>query len=358
LSEETVGYVELEWTCKFCGARNRGAQKTCSSCGSAMSKEDQFELPAQQELITDAAKIAKAERGPDVMCPYCGARNVAGATSCTQCGGDLTSAEARAKGRVLGALQTAPVPDVPCPFCSTPNPANANKCKNCGGVLGKAPAAPPKATATPVGIPKAVLLLGGVAAVLLLCLCVALFALSMQTADTSAVVQGVSWERSIEIMELRPVEHEDWRDQIPAGSPLGSCTRKVRRTQDQPAPGAEKVCGTPYVKDTGTGMGKVVQDCQYRVYDDWCKYTRDEWTKKDKIVARGNDLNPQWPNLRLPSGQREGDRGETYQVIFDADGKRYTHSVNKAEEFSKFTIGSRWTLKVNTFGTVTSAQPK
>ena len=79
MPQETVGFVNLEWTCKRCGSKNPGTTKICSSCGNVMSETDKFELPVQQELIKDEATIAKAERGPDVTCKYCGARNAADA---------------------------------------------------------------------------------------------------------------------------------------------------------------------------------------------------------------------------------------------------------------------------------------
>jgi len=78
----------------------------------------------------------------------------------------------------------------------------------------------------------------------------------------------------------------------------------------------------------------------------------------DEAVAQGNDLNPQWPNLSLWSDQREGSRAEEYVVTFRADDKAetYTYDVDSASEFSRFDVGSYWTLKVNTFGDVTGAE--
>jgi hypothetical protein len=188
---------------------------------------------------------------------------------------------------------------------------------------------------------------------------VVFFALSGRTTDTHAIVQSVMWERSIEIMEQRPVTHEDWEDQIPSGAAIASCSKEYRRTQSEPAPGAEEVCGTPYTIDQGDGTGKVVQDCEYRIYDNRCEYTVNEWTAVDKAVAQGSDLGPQWPNVSLRSGQREGSRGEEYVVTFRADdeAKTYTYDVGSADELSRFEMGSYWMLKVNAFGGVTSAEP-
>jgi ribosomal protein L40E len=366
MTQKTVGYVELEWTCTYCGTRNPGTQKKCSGCGAMMGEEDQFEAPVQQELITDEAKLAQAKRGlPDIHCPYCGTRNVARSEKCKHCGGDLTGAVEREKGRVVGAYREGPVADVPCPYCGTPNPANAVKCKKCGGTLQKpveTPLAEPP-PAAPAATPKPRSRFAGIAigAVALLCIVAAavFFILSGRTTDTPAVVQSVLWERSIEIMEERPVTHEDWEDQIPSGAVIGSCSKEYRRTQSEPAPGAEEVCGTPYTIDQGDGTGKVVQDCEYRIYDNRCEYTVNEWTVVDRAVMQGSDLNPQWPRMSLQSGQREGNQAEEYVVTFRADdsNETYTYHVDSADEFSRFNVGSYWTLKVNTFGDVTGAEP-
>jgi ribosomal protein L40E len=359
MPEETVGYVNLEWTCKACGTRNKGTSKTCVSCGAQMSEQDQFELPAEQQLITDEAEKKRAEIGPDVMCPYCNTRNPANATRCSQCNGDLVGAQARAKGQVLGAYSDANQPDVACPYCSALNAASATKCKNCGGTLKKSQvASTPTAASTKKSLPIVPVLLGALV-LILLAVCGSCFALTFITSDKGAVVQSVSWERSIAVTELKPVTKEDWRDEIPNDARMGTCTQKVRRTQDQPAPGAEKVCGTPYVVDQGTGQGKVVQQCQYKIYEDYCKYTKDEWTVVDTLVSKGTNLNPSWPNSNnLRAGQKTGNQKETYLVTFNADGKQYTYETSNASEFAKFTTGSQWSLKVNALGAVTSVQAK
>jgi hypothetical protein len=357
MTQKTVGYVELEWTCKRCGTRNPGTQKICSGCAAPMGEQDQFEAPPQQELITDEAKLAQAKRGPDVHCPYCGTRNPAGSQACVQCGAGLGDAKARQAGRVVGAHQAAaPVSEVACPYCQTPNPPNAAKCKKCGGNLARrvsGPAAPAALAAMPKGV-----LIGLAAVLALLCLCVFGFmVMGARTTDTPAVVEAVQWERTIKITELRPVQHEAWADEIPFGAPRGSCERKHRSTQSEWAPGAEEVCSTPYTIDQGNGTGKVVQDCEYKIYDQWCKYTVDEWTVVDSRVAQGNDYNPYWPELNLYSGQREGERLEKYQVLFSTDDKDYTYQLNSPADFAKFTKGSQWKLKINTFGNVNGVEP-
>jgi ribosomal protein L40E len=354
MPQETVGYVNLEWTCKRCGSKNPGTTKICTSCGNVMSETDKFELPAQQELIKDEAVIAEAEGGPDVTCKYCGARNAAGAKICSQCSADLTQATARQSGEVLGAFSAEKKPDVKCPYCGELNPATALKCSKCAGSLSARPvdqakAAPP----APVKANRMPLFIGICVGLVALIICGLLF---FRTTDTSAAVKGVQWQRAIEIMEERPTQHETWRDQIPSGVDVGSCELKVRGTQNDPAPNSEKICGTPYTVDTGTGAGKVVQDCQYQVTDDWCAYTQLEWTVVDSVVTKGADANPEWPVVNLRADQREGNRREAYAVFFSSDGKEYQMSAASASDLAKYVVGSRWKLKVNALGGVVSAE--
>ncbi len=103
MTQETLGYVRLEWTCQRCGGKNPGPEKLCIHCGASLDEQDQFELPEAQEFITDAEELKKAAAGPDIHCPYCETRNPAGSTVCKQCGGSLAEGQVRARGHVVGA---------------------------------------------------------------------------------------------------------------------------------------------------------------------------------------------------------------------------------------------------------------
>jgi len=374
--KKTLGYVELEWECPKCGSHNPGPKKFCANCGSPQPKNVEFSQVAEEKIITDEDEIRRAKAGPDVHCAYCGARNAVGTPKCTQCGADLGEAKARESGRVLGAHRSGPAPQVECPRCGALNPANAFKCKQCNASLPRkrtqarktgsrtraskttsrsrtyaskaaSPSQKPAAKRTKLGLFG---ILGGAVVILFLCVFAVMIALSMRTEEMTGQVQAVSWMRSIEIEELRNATKEDWRDKIPPGANLGPCSQRLHHTQDDPAPNATEVCGTPYTVDTGTGHGEVIQDCKYRVYADWCKYTVQDWRQTDAVVLRGEDLNPRWPALNLGAGQREGERDEAYEVVFRTETRTYTYQTDDVIKFSQYEIGSRWLLKVNSFG--------
>jgi len=327
----------------------------------------QFEQAAQEQIITDEAEIAKAKTGPDIHCYYCGARNPADATTCSQCGGDLTEGAAREKGRVMGAHRDKPAPKIICEACGTENEPDAAKCVQCGSPLQRVEPEPKpvKATPAPASRNKLWMMIAG-GGLLLCCIAMIVFvALSTRTSDISGAVNDVSWTRTIAIEALVPVAGEGWRDEIPAGAIVGLCTEKVRDREQRATGQQREVCGTPYSEDTGSGYAEVVQDCTTEdvyesvpVYADSCEFTVDEWQKVDETSASGNDLAPQWPSVgTLTRDQREGERMEEYRVTFSTEDGRYTYLTGNADEFSQYQIGSHWILKVNTFGAVTDTEP-
>ncbi|MFZ1396242.1 MAG: hypothetical protein WAS33_05060, partial [Candidatus Promineifilaceae bacterium] len=187
--------------------------------------------------------------------------------------------------------------------------------------------------------------------------CIAIIILSSRTEEVVGEVQGVSWEYSVLIEALVPVEAQEWRDELPDDAEILSCRQALRRTQQNPAPGAQEVCGTPYTVDTGTGVGEVVQDCVYEIYDELCTYTELQWRDFDLVTLTGDDFAPEWPNPTLAQDQRFGAETEAYEVYFNADGRSYTYRPDDFNEYSQFETGSRWILEVNALNNVRSVTP-
>jgi len=353
MTRKTVGYVELEWRCPNCGRRNPGRARLCQSCGAAQPTDVQFEQPAEEKVVQDGALAERAQSGPDIHCAFCGARNPGDAKSCSQCGADLQAGAARPGGQVLGAHRDKPAPDVACDYCGSLNPATRTICAQCGATLEQAgkpqPAPAPARKGLGVG--------AVIAIVLIVAACIGLFTLFTRTDDVVGRVTDVSWERQIVILGLQPVERSAWRDEIPSEADVGACRSEVRSRQANPAPNAEEVCGTPYTVDTGSGIGEVVQDCEYLLYDDRCSYTVLDWAAVGVETLNGADLNPAWPVVFLEEEQLEGERKETYKVTFSADGERYSYTLSDPYEFAQFERGSDWVLSVNAFKAVVDVAP-
>jgi hypothetical protein len=177
--------------------------------------------------------------------------------------------------------------------------------------------------------------------------------------DTIAgTVENVRWERSVALEEFGPVQKEGWKQEIPGEALIGDCKMQLHHTQSEPADNSEKVCGTPYTLDKGSGFGEVVQDCEYKVFQDFCLFTIDEWKNIDSVSQSGADLNPLWPSPALNSKQRLGDRSENYEIMFSSAGGDYEYSTSDSALFSQAEIGSKWVLGINGFNNVVSAEPQ
>lgn len=357
MAKKRLGYTKLEWVCPNCSTRNPGPKRLCTRCGAPQPADVEFVQPAQEDLIADATEIAKAKRGPDIHCAYCGTRNPAGSANCSQCGAPLGEGTAREAGGVIGAHRSEPVPTITCSSCGGENPSTATICSHCGASLRATPAPRPVSSAKPAGPPsrKSIGVIGCLVVVMIAIIVGVFFA--SQREDVSGYVSSVAWSRSVTVMGLVPVTREAWREDIPANTVVGTCTRRVQRTESEPVAGAREVCGTPYTVDKGSGYAEVVQDCVYEVSADWCKFSAQELQAVDKVVLEGADLNPRWPAPALAGDQQLGDQVEIYQVTFETDGKNYNYRVGDEAEFSRFAVGSKWNLEVNKLGNVVGISP-
>jgi hypothetical protein len=362
LPHKTLGYVNLVWRCPNCNQLNPGPEKTCGTCGSPQPENVEFENPPQQEISTDESMAKEVRKGADIHCPYCHTRNEGDATVCKQCGGDLTGAKQRESGRIVGSPELAQAGEVTCPACGTINPASNLKCSSCGGSLAKQAPKAPINTQIPSKVPSKMgkgKIFGIVAAILVLgAICISAISFLTRTSEVNGTVTGLSWDRQIAIEQIQPVSHQDWFDNIPAGAQVNTCKQELYTVSDQPSGNYQEVCGTPYTVDTGTGIGQVVQDCQYEIYADYCEYTVQEWTVVDVAEASGQDLNPYWPVLNLSNEQRQGDTTESYTVSFDSTEGALDYKTSNVTEFQQFSLGSQWVLEVSTLGGISSYAPK
>jgi ribosomal protein L40E len=359
MARKTLGYEELQWKCPNCEGINPGPEKTCGNCGAPQPEDVKFEQASRGELLQDEATKARAKAGPDIHCPYCGARNPGNAESCSQCGGDLVGGKQRESGRVLGAFKTGPAQNIPCPHCGTENPGTAKTCSQCGGSMHVRKEEPVEAATSPK-IPekkRPPVVLFVILAVVCCAAAALIYFIFFRTESLTGTVEGVGWELSVDIEGLVPVEYNDWRDQIPSGAEVISCDQEVRSIENEPQPNSEEVCGTPYSVDTGSGVAEVVQDCEYHVYDDYCTYSVIEWAVVDTVSLTGNDFNPEWPDPELTTEQRLGQQTEQYLIYFDTHQGAYTYSTADYDYFQQFEIGSQWNLEVNAIGGVQSVSP-
>ncbi len=330
MARKTLGFVPLIWQCAYCDTRNPGPIKSCTNCGAPQPEEVDFKTVDEEEFnfIKDEALIRMAKSGPDIHCPYCGTRNPGTAELCSNCGGDLSvGGKVRKAGvRVESVSETEEPPPVEAP--------------------------PPKKKRS-----RSFVIFGIIGGIACLAAFVVLMFLLFNTDDITGTVTDVAWERSIAIEAYQTVTDQAWWDEVPADAEVISCSQEYRYTTDEPQQNATEVCGTPYVEDTGTGVGEVVQDCTYEVYDDYCEYEAMTWVVVDTVTESGENLDPFWPSPSLNTQQRLGERDEDYTIIFNADGKRYTYETSNSDLFLDAEPGSTWILEVNRFDAVQSIEP-
>jgi ribosomal protein L40E len=346
MSRKTLGYVQLEWTCPNCSTRNPGLKKTCENCGAPQPENVQFEQPAEQKFITDQNELGAAKSGADTHCGFCGTRNPAAATVCSQCGGELAEGRKRQAGREMGPPPAGPKV-VTCTKCGTENPSSERVCSQCGSPLPRAggndQATITKQATGSISAKKKTnwVLIGGIGAALLTCCLAVLFLFVFPSASVQATVTNVQWQTSVPVQEIRPVDHSNEKGSAPSDAYNVSCRDDTR-----------EVCVDKTI-DQGNGVAEVVRECHNET-DTYCSYTVDEWSTIQTYSLDGNDPNPVYSTPSLTDNQRVGSSSETLTVYFDTSKGQKTYSPGSVSEFQQFQIGSTWTLKMNAVGGVLS----
>lgn len=344
----TLGFIENEWTCPNCNSRNRGSVKTCENCGAPQPENVKFELPSEQKFVKDDAALRAANAGADIHCGFCGTRNPATATTCSQCGADLKEGKARQAGQIMQAPPSQPKV-IKCQNCGAENSSSNFNCSNCGAALPRTQAAQPLAPAAGAGKPAAQkkinwLLVGGILGALVLCCIVAGFLFFFPSKTVEATVTSVHWQTSVPVQEIQAVRYTDESGNPPSGAYDVSCHDESR-----------EVCEQKTI-DRGNGFSEVVEECHTET-EQYCSYTVDEWTTIQTYTLEGNDLQPIYDSPNLSSDQRIGDETEKFTVTFSTEDGTETYSPGTVSEFQQFTIGSTWTLKLNALGGIVSVEP-
>ena len=345
----TVGYVENEWECPNCGGRNKGSIKTCDNCGAPQPDNVKFELPSEQKLVKDDAAVSAAKAGADIHCGFCGTRNPASAETCSQCGGNLKEGKARQAGQVMQAPPPPPKV-IKCSNCGTENPGGNSTCVQCGAALPKAQTAQPPIPRPAAGAVKPAakktnwLLIGGILGAFLLCCIVAGFLFFFPSSSVEATVTNVHWQTIVPVQEIRAVDHSNERGSPPSDAYNVSCRDESR-----------DVCEQKTI-DRGNGYSEIVEECHTET-DQFCSYTVDEWTTIQTYPLEGNDLRPVYDSPTVSSNQRVGEGSQEFSVTFSTEGGTETYSPDSVSEFQQFSVGSKWTLKMNALGGVVGVEP-
>lgn len=348
-SQQSKGFIQLEWVCLNCNSRNPGPKKTCESCGAPQPENVQFYAPAEAKVIQDENVAKAAGAGADIHCGFCGTRNPATAAVCAQCGGDLKEGKARQAGREM--QREAAGLDVKCTNCGEVNPSTRTMCAKCGAPLPRAAseagvaASPPAVGGVEGSAAKRTvpwIAIGGIAACLAV-ICIGAYALFAPSKSVTATVSDAYWQTSVPVQEVRAVSYSDEQGSPPSGAYDVSC--RTETTQ---------VCEDKTI-DKGNGYAEVVTECRDDSTD-YCSYTVNEWTTIQTYTLDGHDFSPMYSQPSISSEQRLGDQTLVLEVRFVDGGETYVYHPDNPDEFQLYAVGSAWTLHLNALGAVVSVE--
>lgn len=305
---------EMMWDCGACGTPKLLAMshKHCPTCGSPQDPQWRYFPPDDEKVaVEDHAFVGK-----DRVCDACSTPCSASIAYCPACGAELDGArQAVTRADQIAAEGTRFASD---DADSAREEHQARRKEE--RAIKRAEREPPPETGSKKGLFLG--LLGG-GALLAVLVCAGLFFFLKK--DVSLVNTGHSWERTIQIEEMKTVTKSAWQDEVPRKGKVLSCSSEKRST-NKVADG--ETCSTRR-KDNGDGTFSEKQECKtkYRsepVYDEKCKYKIDEWVRSRTAKASGTSLKqaPHWPDTGIKRKgdclgcEREGTRSEVYTLLF------------------------------------------
>lgn len=337
------------WDCPGCGRKRiDGPERGCPECGRPRDPQVQFYTDDEAPSVEDPALIARAHTGADWTCPYCGADNPRGSTSCEGCGATQEGAKSRQERIMIAGEPKAPAAQASAgPKVQVPDSA--------------APLAGP--VASPRSSGKR--LLACVALVLALILAAA-YALFIRTKPLTVTVTKATWVKSLKIERLETQLREAWRDEVPSGA------REVRRSNAQRTKHVQ--VGTERVKvgkkDLGNGFFEDVYADRPKYEDRTFQDTRvsyeiDRWVDAGTLKNEATDgTEPEYPSFVPSSKQRVARRDSEIVLALEGDnGKSYAYTLKLGDDpamrgqLAAFGPGKTLVARVNAVGAVLKLEP-
>lgn len=374
-SEILVG----RWDCPYGHPGQDGEAMKCSGCGAPRPANVEFYLPSDARKVTDAAGLAAANAGSDLICDSCGSSVAAGQSICPQCADKLNENRRQPVFNVdpkpAPRAFTAPVYDRPL-TAQTPLPNNMARYR-----------------------------IGAIAIIIAL-LCGAWWLFVPHDVTLTVAEQG--WQRTISIEAEQTFHEEAWS--VPSGGRTTGTYQAVHHHQDRkvgerqvachPGGHREKTGERHYTchpgghrEQTGTrsyncgetnlGNGRFRKDkcyeptyttrscthqcsedvfttrtCTHRctedilqpfpVYQTKYRYDIERWVDAPQLQISATDLEPHWPAFQPGPKLREKSRNETRWVHFvDADGTRFTLTDPPPDYWQSLRRGANCTARAN-----------
>jgi hypothetical protein len=335
---------EMLWDCAYCGTRKLlgKTHRFCPKCGAPQDPTGRYFPPEGEEVAAEGHVYVGADR----TCESCGSAMSAAALHCSQCGADLTGARTVAliQDGAPAAVSTVAAATGPADaFVEEAAPADAlatDAAPADVAELSEPPSAPPSRW-----LRRAALGCGGVVLLVVGFLLVAI----LWREDDTATVTRHDWERTIAVEALAPRSESAWCDSVPSGA-YGVSRKREVRSHRQIKVGED--CTNRRV-DQGDGTFRVQRDCspRYReedVYGDKCYFSVDRWGVSRTERAAGDSAAPRWPEVALARTgtcrgcERQGARTEAYRVSLRMSGGDTFECTFPEGRWRELGDGTRW----------------
>jgi hypothetical protein len=354
---------------------------TCPQCGNPKDKSEAYKQGDVNKPVTDAARLAEANAGPNWPCTFCKFDNRALRPTCQQCGASRERFQ-----------ETPDDPEKRWPFPKKPPMESVNTNYRQAPVYRAKPPSPPTVTKKVVppdfeeptpkfsrrpskGLLGAFLAFVGVISV------AGFFLWFFMPHEHSATVQSIHWEYTRELQTRVTLHGDGWGH--PGDAFNVSCETRQHGTESchphncnphqvgHNCNGHDCNCHSS-CHDEGNGYSSCSEHCstcydtcysteydtcydQCPVYDDWCEYDYYQWNHTDTEVTSGNTAEVYW-GTRLVANPAIPQRivsTSAYSVLFvEGPDKQWTYTPGTLDDFIQYVPGAEWDVKTNYAGMI------
>lgn len=357
--------VEGLWDCKYCNTKGiSGLKKSCPKCGNPQDSDVKFYLGDKKRYLNDE-EAKDYGKGADWICSYCNSYNHYNVKKCRNCGSPRESASKNYFGESLKNESESE-------NYFEESLEEKSKVSDCKNYLEYDTFKKVKENVKEFLANNYQKLLIGVGVALLIFFIIFGIIKFFIPKELVGVIEANSWERTIEIQELKTFDESDWF--IPQGArvyrnsvEIYTYQQVVDHYEEVTVEKSRKVFDHYEIsydysyKDNGDGTfteivkenkepvyrteyyTEIEKEPVYRsvpIFKTKYYYKIDRWVHNRTEKASG-DFNPYWPKYELKELERENGRTEKYVLhILVKDKKKdkektYKYSLSQ-EEWEKY----------------------
>jgi len=365
-----VFYIENKWSCDSCGSPGQlGRHLECANCGAPKKKDvvDRIGDPDTETPIVDLARIREAKAGANWVCEYCGKQERTLNGKCKYCAGEREREAERVNRsqRRTGGLRYEP------------KATSKEEIKTV-------------ATRSQVPVKRRRWWHRRKNQVVAVAVTIATLASVwfgywlLVPREVDAKISQISWEYTKHLKQRETHHGSGWEDEMPSSHFNDSCETRQHGTEDCNAHDCNPHqvghscnahdcnCSTQCT-DQGNGYSQCSESCstcydtcyeteydtcydQCDVYEEWCEYDYYTWPIIKTETASGvNNHDMKWPALEKTGENQKIDSISRFEVKFQDikdDTERWDLHPKDANEFTLYTAGDHWKIKVNRAGMI------